>query len=172
MSFQESANQLLLMPGSAVWAWMGTRTAAVVLGVVVLLACLWDRERRPLLIPAVLAVILSDLSVNRLLKPMFQDDRPCVSWPELLTAPPGEPGRCIDSYAFPSGHASNTAALGACLASPPLIALSGVVGAQRVVTAQHDAGDVAFGWMWGALLGVGARRAFYRLRRPARPARG
>lgn len=162
---QEQANQLLTQPGGFVWGWMGTRTAAVVLGVGVLLSGLWDRDRRPLLIPALLAVILSDLTVNRLWKPTFQDDRPCVVRAELLTAPPGAPERCIDSYAFPSGHASNTAALAVCLASPPLVVLSGLVGAQRVITAQHDVGDVVGGWLWGGLLGWLARLGWYRLRR-------
>ena len=162
------ANRLLLLPGGAFWAWLGTRTASLIFGLVVVVVVAWRRERRALLLPALLAVSLSDLSVNRLLKPYFADERPCVVRPELRTAPPGEPGRCIDSYAFPSGHAANTAALAATLASPPLVAVSALVGAQRVITAQHDAGDVAAGWAWGAMIGTLARLIAAR-RRPLEP---
>lgn len=165
MDLLYEANRLLLLPGGALWAWLGTRTASLIFGLLVAVAVAWRPERRVLLLPALLAVALSDLSVNRVLKPYFADDRPCVVRPELRTAPPGDPGRCVDSYAFPSGHAANTAALAATLGSPPLAAVSALVGAQRVITAQHDLGDVTAGWAWGAMIGALARLAAARRQR-------
>lgn len=169
MDLLAEANRLLLLPGGVLWAWLGSRTASLIFGLAVLVVVAWRPERRALLLPALLAVSLSDLSVTRLWKPIFADDRPCVVRPELLTAPPGEPGRCVDSYAFPSGHASNTAALAATLASPPLAAVSALVGAQRVITAQHDLGDVTAGWAWGAMIGALARLVAARRRRRGPP---
>lgn len=155
---QAHANQLLGMPGAAFWVWMGSRVAGVALGVLALGLSLVSPARRRLLPPAILAVALADLSVNRLLKPAFGEPRPCAVRLELATGLPGDPRHCSSSGAFPSSHAANTAALAVALASRPLLVVSGIVGVQRVVTAQHSPGDVLAGWVWGALLGLGCRR--------------
>lgn len=162
---QTQANTLLGMPGAAVWVWMGSQTASVVLGAVALVVGLVSRARRRLLLPAILAVVLADLSVNRVLKPAFDEPRPCAVRPELATGLPGQRRHCSSSGAFPSSHAANTAALAVALASRPLLVVSGIVGVQRVVTAQHSPVDVLAGWTWGALLGFGCRRGADALRR-------
>ena len=155
---QTQANALLGMPGAALWVWMGSRAASVALGVLALGLGLASETRRRLLLPAILAVVLADLSVNRVLKPAFDEARPCAVRLDLATGLPGDPRHCSSSGAFPSSHAANTAALAVALASRPLLAVSAIVGVQRVVTAQHSPLDVLAGWFWGAVLGLGCRR--------------
>lgn len=162
---QDHLNALLGMPGGGLWAWMGTRPAEIAF---VVLAIAWVLARpalRPWLLPAALAVALADLGVNRVIKPVFAEPRPCVARPELQTAPPDQPRRCGTDPAFPSSHAANTAALAAVTRSGPLAVASAVIGVQRVVTAQHDPGDVLAGWAFGAGLGLALRVGWRRLRR-------
>lgn len=149
-----ACNALMSGPLGGFIAWAGTRAATLAFA---LAAAGWIALRpglRAYGLAAALAVGLSELSVSHGLKPIFERPRPCAEDPALLTAPPGAARRCGGDAAFPSGHASATAALAAATASPPLVVVSAMVGAQRVATAQHRPGDVAAGWLWGGALGA------------------
>lgn len=157
-------NGLLTLPLAGVWAWLGTRPATALYMVAVLAWTLSTVDRRRWLAPAILAVLIADLSVSHVLKPTFERERPCAVEARLLTAPPGEPRRCGDDPSFPSGHAASSAAIAAATMSPPLLALSALTGVQRVVTAAHWPSDVLAGWIWGWLIGLGVRRSVAKLR--------
>lgn len=170
-ALQELVNPLLLSPAGPWISWAGTRPATLLYA---LAALGWMSSRaglRPFLAPALLALGLTELTVNHGWKPLFERPRPCAEQAHLWTAPPEAPRRCGDDPSFPSGHAATTAAIAAASGSPPLYAVSLLVGGQRVVTAQHHPTDVAAGWLWGGALGWLGRRLWRRWR-PAPTNRG
>ena len=157
-------NGLLSAPGAELWPWLGTRPATLLYMALVVAWVASTADRRRWLWPAVVAVLITDLSVSHVWKPTFERSRPCVEHPTMLTAPPGEPRRCGDDPSFPSGHASSSAAIAAATMSPPLLALSALTGVQRVVTAQHWPSDVVVGWIYGWFIGLAVRRSAAKLR--------
>ena len=158
MNLVRAATGLLALPGGTIWIWLGTPYAT---GVYSILLFVWvffsPRPRRLLLYSVLLAAISSDLLCARVLKPLFSRPRPCAV--EHLDVPD-----CSSSFSMPSSHASNTMAVATAMASPPLAALSLLVGASRVVLGLHYPGDVAAGWGVGAVIGALARLGVQRWR--------
>lgn len=115
-----------------------------------------------LLVVAALAVAIADPLSSAVIKPMIGRERPCAVLAGAHTIRPAARGGCGDDPSMPSGHAANTAALAAALASPPLAAVALTVGVSRVVLGQHYPSDVLAGWAMGAMVGLGVRTLFGR----------
>lgn len=158
----QAANGLLAGPTGPLWAWVGSGGAAAVLAVAVVGYALWKR-RWAWIVGAALAVAVVDPLCARVLKPMFERERPCRVVPDLATV-----RDCGAGDSMPSIHAANTAALAAATVSPVLAGVALVAGASRVVTGQHWPGDVIVGWLVGGVLGagigIGTRVSMRRLR--------
>lgn len=157
-----AATGLLDGVSGPVWVWAGSSAATGAFGLLVVL--LLARARRwQLLVACALAVATTDLTVSRLLKPAFARERPCEVDVAVGQHLDEVGGRCGSGASFPSAHAANTAAVAAVTGAPVFVAAAVVVGASRVVLAQHYPSDVLGGWVYGALVGgaVGAlaRRA-------------
>lgn len=156
-------NGLLRLPGGELWAWIGTRPATLLYIAAVAVWVLSTGDRRRWLWPMILAVLLADSTVNHVWKPAFERSRPCAVEAQLLTTPPGGPRRCGRDFSFPSGHSASSAAVAAATMSRPLVAISALVGAQRVVTGQHWPSDVLGGWAYGWIIGLLVRRSAVKL---------
>ena len=161
--------------GLASEAWIGALGVALssrwMLLVVVPVGVLLARARRVYAIVAVLVTMgLADLTVARVFKPLVGRERPCRALEELVTV-----ARCGPGRSFPSGHAAVSFAFltaaaplvpyGWAVLSPLALGVSG----SRVLLGVHYPSDIAAGALWGALLGLGARRALRRVERRAPP---
>lgn len=132
----------------------------------VLLGCFWMKGRRGVLGLLVLALAIgaSDQTSAKLLKPIFQRQRPSVL---LADSQPlfGVRG----SYSFPSVHATNAFASAVVLdavfpgARVAFVALAALVSYSRIYVGDHWPSDVLAGALLGSLIGLGARVLFMRL---------
>lgn len=132
----------------------------------VLVGLFWMNRRRGLLGILVLALTIaaSDQTSAKLLKPIFQRQRPSVV---LADAQPmfGVRG----SYSFPSVHATNAFASAIVLdavfpgARAALLVLAALVSYSRIYVGDHWPSDVLAGALLGTLIGLGGRFLFARL---------
>ncbi len=145
---------------AARWCWdlLDHPWAPAVLAVVAV-AAYWEPRHRRYLLPAVLAVAISDVACARVIKPLAERARPCAVLEDVHSR--GSPGRptCGSGQAMPSCHAANTAAIAGALLSPGLAVVAGVAGVARVASGQHWPSDVLAGWALGGGLGLGLRWA-------------
>ncbi|MBN2308537.1 MAG: glycosyltransferase family 39 protein [Candidatus Hydrogenedentes bacterium] len=150
---------------------------AVALG---LLVYFGRRRARLCVIALLLALLVSDIGSEKVLKNLFAAPRPYAAIEGVHLH---RSGRWIDydpawapfdgrsSHAFPSSHAANAAAIALALflsyrrtawATVPLALL---VGLSRVYTGNHFPGDVLAGYAWGAACGGGAHWIVARIAR-------
>lgn len=112
------------------------------------------RKGKAALAAMTLAVFLADGLSSRIIKPLVGRLRPCNTVAGLRL-PDGRRG----TLAFPSGHATNSAALGAVLASAfpsaaPIAALVVfIIGLSRIYLGLHYPSDVIGGFLIGTTVG-------------------
>ena len=112
----------------------------------------------------IVALLMSLLVNNLLIKSLVARPRPFLQYSELipLIAPPG-------GYSFPSGHSSSSfAAAFSCFmhnkkAGVPLIVLAALIAFSRLYVCVHFPTDVLCGSFLGILLGVFASKAINHL---------
>lgn len=148
----------MLATSAPVWWALDARAAWLLLLFPMLAWGVW-RRRWASLLAAGLSVALADPLASRVLKPLFDRERPC----RVLVLDGVD--TCGAARAMPSTHATNTAALAAATGSPALAGVAVVVGVSRVVTGQHWPSDVVVGWAVGGLLGLGVRAGVARAAR-------
>lgn len=148
-----------LFPSAApLWNLLNDPRAA--LGLVALaVAVLWTTGQWRWAIPAILAVMLSDVVTARVMKPAFDRARPCATLGEVYAPLDDDKPHCGTGGSMPSAHAANSMTLGVVLASPGLVLVSLIVGVARVVGGQHWPTDVLAGWAFGLALGWVLRSA-------------
>lgn len=129
--------------------WLGIGAAVAIVG--------GARGRRAAT-QALVAVGVTSLVANAILKPLLPRRRPRSEVPEerRLVQP--------TSTSFPSGHTASAAAFSTVvgaefpLLEPALTGLAATVGFSRVYTGVHYPGDVLAGWAIGSVIGSGVRR--------------
>lgn len=146
-----------LFPSAApLWTMLNDPRAALLLAGLAV-AVLWTTGQWRWAIPAILAVVLSDVATSRAMKPAFDRARPCATLGEVYAPLDDGKPHCGTGGSMPSAHAANSMALGVVLASPGLVLVSLIVGVARVVGGQHWPTDVLAGWAFGLALGWGVR---------------
>lgn len=130
--------------------WFGMSTVLFVFG---------GRKERVAATEGVLAVAITSLLANLVLKRAIPRQRPTDPVPEARELP--DP----DSSSFPSGHTASGAAYAGTVgrAVPvlwaPLNILAGIIGFSRVYTGVHHPSDVGAGWMLGKTVAFAVRRS-------------
>ena len=119
---------------------------------------LWKggRKGRWVVLIVLLAVASSDLSVNRILKPLFHRIRPCnvVEGAHLLLGKKS-------SFSFPSSHATNFFTMATVFGyfyrryQWIFWFLAALVGYSRIAVGVHYPFDVLAGALWGMAIGYG-----------------
>ncbi len=143
------------------WTLLNDPAAALLLVAVALLV-LWSGGSWRWAIPALVAVMVSDVVTSHVIKPAVGRERPCAVAGEVYAPLVNDEPHCGVGSSMPSAHAANSMALGTVLASPALVGVSLVVGVARVVGGQHWPSDVAAGWALGLAIGWAVRAALER----------
>ena len=129
------------------------------MGIAAILAIFGGRSERIAAAEGMLAVGITSLLANLVLKRLIPRQRPTAAVPEERELPDPE------SSSFPSGHTASGAAFSGAVgrALPrwwaPLNALAGTIGFSRVYTGVHHPSDVAVGWMIGKMVAAVVRRS-------------
>jgi undecaprenyl-diphosphatase len=134
------------------------------LGLWILLLTLGGKKGRVAGVSLILVILVSDQLSSGLLKPWVGRVRPCFDLASVRLLIPGQP----HSPSFPSGHATNMAAVAVTLYGVnPILGgigtlVAALVGYSRVYVGVHYPSDVLGGWILGTgvgLAGIAARRA-------------
>ncbi|MCP4642022.1 MAG: phosphatase PAP2 family protein [bacterium] len=136
------------------------------------------RHARTCVLALALALGMSDLTTEKVLKPAFGADRPYVQLADvnlhqggrwMVSQPEWHSVIGRKSHSFPSSHAANIAVVAVVLAFAGrrslwvMLPLALGVGYSRIYTGNHFPGDVLVGWAWGGLCGAGLAAACPRL---------
>jgi undecaprenyl-diphosphatase len=129
---------------------------------------LGSRRLRLTLLAALLALLVSDIGSEKVIKNFFGELRPYVTLDQVHVFRGGDwmtyqhEWYALDSrksHAFPSSHAANATAFAVVLGMQApatlcvTVPLALLVGFSRVYTGHHYPDDVLGGWIWGALCG-------------------
>ncbi len=129
------------------------------MGISAILAIFGGRKERIAAVEGLVAVGVTSLLANLVLKRLIPRQRPTHPVPETRELPDPE------SSSFPSGHTASGAAYAGTVgrALPrwwaPLNALAATIGFSRVYTGVHHPSDVAFGWALGKIVASFVRRS-------------
>lgn len=126
----------------------------VVAGSIVLLV--FKKRGLAFILAMCVAVVVSDLTLHRLVKPLVGRPRPCHVL-EILK----HVANCSNSFSFPSNHAANAftvaAIAGLCFRHVavivPLFIVAAIVALSRVYLGQHYPTDIVMGALWGSVAG-------------------
>lgn len=138
------------------------------------------RRTRACLLALLIALAVADFGSAKVLKNVFQRQRPYVELREVnlyrgeewsVSDPDEFAESTRKSLAFPSSHASNIAAFALCMAFLQrktlwlTLPLALCVGFSRIYTGHHYPLDVVAGYSWGALVGLVCSRSFLKYAR-------
>lgn len=133
--------------------------ARIWMGISAILAIFGGRKERVAAAEGILAVGITSLLANLVLKKLIPRHRPSAPVPAGRELPDPE------SSSFPSGHTASGAAYSGAVgrALPrwwaPLNALAATIGFSRVYTGVHHPTDVAVGWVVGKAIAAIVRRS-------------
>jgi undecaprenyl-diphosphatase len=140
---------------TVMWTFSAIGSAGAVWLCIAAIMAVWAPRLRPAAWQVVLALLLAQLAVDGLVKPLVGRPRPFVARPTITVVGSYRP----DTFSFPSGHAAQSFAAAVVLASAMprrrfwWFALAVLIACSRVFIGVHYPLDVAIGTLVG--LGVG-----------------